>query len=103
MVHVVFQTFCLSSQSTNLKADGTLVRGKYSTLYHLTVFSQSVVADDILVVRKCVGSCSLPGPLTVLAVVTKDNNVTEQTPVFDPEFAGFNARLFRIGINLVDK
>ncbi len=69
----------------------------------MTAFSQSVIADDILVVRKCVGSCSLPEPLTVVAEVTKENDVREHRTVFDPEFRGFNGRLFRAGIKEVDR
>ncbi len=67
----------------------------------MTVFSQSVKADDILVVRKCVGSCSLPQPLTLVAEVTKENDVREHQRIFDPEFSGFNGRSFRVGIKEV--
>ncbi len=67
----------------------------------MTVFSKSVIADDKLVVRKCVRSCSLPEPLTVVAEVTKGNYIREHKRIFDPEFSGFNGRSFRVGIKEV--
>ncbi len=53
-------------------------------------------------VKKCVGPCTLPEPLTVVVEVMKESDVRQHMKIFDPEFLGFNGRLFRIGIKLVN-